>query len=240
MESIITDVDQLHKQAEHVSINEAKDIVDKLISSIPESAAGLAASQIGICKRAFLANFSIGQFIFINPEITFLSSEQIPSTEGCLSLPDKYCVSRFTRAKLQGDAFKKDQYLGIMILDLYGLDAIIAQHEMDHLNGVLISDKPKTKTTKEKFQERQILRNQKVSLNRNAKKELQSKNFIKKTTSKKLSKQQIEKNKKRKYKERKRDRKKLTSIELNKFITESTPLNSTDSLMPEREQELSS
>jgi peptide deformylase len=75
--------------------------------------------------------------VFINPEILGESDEDVPYTEGCLSVPDQYAeVMRPDRVRARwlderGVAHEED---------LEGLLAVCLQHEMDHLEGVLFID----------------------------------------------------------------------------------------------------
>jgi len=75
--------------------------------------------------------------VFINPEILTTSDEDVPYTEGCLSVPDQYAeVDRpdAIRARwLDVDGKQQEQ-------EIDGLLAVCLQHEMDHLNGVLFID----------------------------------------------------------------------------------------------------
>jgi peptide deformylase len=86
---------------------------------------GLAAPQVGIDARLFVTYWDE---IFINPSI--LKAEwRCVSEEGCLSLPGvKRACKRWNRIKLL-DGREYD-----------GLRAIVIQHELDHLNGTLITD----------------------------------------------------------------------------------------------------
>ena len=75
--------------------------------------------------------------VFINPEILWHSDQEVPYTEGCLSVPEQYAeVMRPDRIRarwrdVEGNAY--DEEIG-------GLLAVCLQHEMDHLNGVLFID----------------------------------------------------------------------------------------------------
>jgi peptide deformylase len=75
--------------------------------------------------------------VFINPEILTSSEQEVPYTEGCLSLPDQYAeVERPDRIRArwldeQGKSHEED---------IEGLLAVCLQHEMDHLEGVLFID----------------------------------------------------------------------------------------------------
>jgi peptide deformylase len=75
--------------------------------------------------------------VFINPEIVQSSEQEVPYTEGCLSVPDQYAeVDRPDRIRARwlderGKAHEED---------IEGLLATCLQHEMDHLEGVLFID----------------------------------------------------------------------------------------------------
>jgi peptide deformylase len=103
---------------------------------------GLAAPQIGVLARVFVMDttWKIGAGtpeIFINPEIIWRSAEMVPSSEGCLSLPG--VLADVSRAK--------EIILRWMLADgsvsaqkLVGFRAICAQHEIDHLDGIVTLD----------------------------------------------------------------------------------------------------
>jgi len=99
---------------------------------------GLAGPQVGIKERIFTVK--IGEdapLVFINPEITFTSTEFSTYEEGCLSIPEQYAdVKRYKTIQTQawnhrGRPFK---------LEATGLLATVIQHELDHLNGILFID----------------------------------------------------------------------------------------------------
>lgn len=97
---------------------------------------GIAAPQIGIQKRFFVTKFS--PHFFINPVITKLGGTKKVENEGCLSIPGIFVpVSRFT--KITMEFF--DTMGQLQTLKLDDLTARICQHELDHLNGVLIINK---------------------------------------------------------------------------------------------------
>ena len=98
---------------------------------------GLAANQVGIAKRLFVADDGNGFRAFINPAIVETDA-RAEAEEGCLSLPGIYVdigrASRITVEYLDQDGEQRR-------LDAEGLLARIIQHELDHLDGVLISDR---------------------------------------------------------------------------------------------------
>ena len=131
------------------SSEEFQNLVDHLIDTMrSKNGVGIAAPQIGILKRAFTMEVdsnsrypekeSFSLVVAINPEITFLSDERVDSWEGCLSIPN-------IRGRL-----KRHKHIVLKAMDrngtsfeteLTGFAAIIAQHELDHLNGTLLIDR---------------------------------------------------------------------------------------------------
>jgi peptide deformylase len=102
---------------------------------------GLAAPQIGILQRLLV--YRVGQdaplIALVNPEIEWKSKgdEEI-AEEGCLSIPGiAVDVERpvFVRVRAQ------DEYGEQRVVEASGLEARVIQHEMDHLDGVLILDR---------------------------------------------------------------------------------------------------
>jgi len=108
---------------------------------------GLAAIQVGVPKRILVIDLQEppkegaepvkDPRVFINPEIVEHSDEDVPYTEGCLSVPDQYAeVERPDRIRarwLDLDGKPHDE-------EITGLLATCLQHEMDHLEGILFID----------------------------------------------------------------------------------------------------
>lgn len=98
---------------------------------------GLAAPQIGIVKRFFVADVRDEPFVMANPEIVETSGKW-KFEEGCLSVPGKYWVIKragYARARgfdINGDPveYEGDELLGRVL-----------QHEIDHLSGILLLDR---------------------------------------------------------------------------------------------------
>jgi peptide deformylase len=128
------------------------DGVRKLVSDMFETmyaapGIGLAAIQVGVPKRILVIDLQEPKEeggepvrqprVFINPEILGHSDQDVPYSEGCLSIPDQYAdVERpdLIRARWldeQGVAHEEE---------IDGLLAVCLQHEMDHLNGILFID----------------------------------------------------------------------------------------------------
>lgn len=101
---------------------------------------GLASPQVGRNERIIVVVRKGDADIFINPEITKFSDATVIGEEGCLSVPGVW--GRVERAKKIA-VTALDRHGRKRELDCKGLEAIILQHEVDHLNGVLFIDKVK-------------------------------------------------------------------------------------------------
>lgn len=98
---------------------------------------GLAAPQIGILKRVIVIDIGEGIVELINPEIIEARGEQC-DIEGCLSLPGQSGdVIRPQKVKVKGLNRKGQE----IIIEGSGLMARALCHEIDHLNGILFTDK---------------------------------------------------------------------------------------------------
>jgi peptide deformylase len=101
---------------------------------------GLAATQLGILRRllVFQAGPDSEPTALVNPEITWLSEEAVVAEEGCLSLPRvSMDVERPLFARVEGFDLDGEP----VRLEAAGLEARVLQHEIDHLDGVLILDR---------------------------------------------------------------------------------------------------
>jgi peptide deformylase len=101
---------------------------------------GLAANQVGVLRRVFVlqADDDEETRALVNPEIVERSNAQESDDEGCLSLQGVVVpVERSLRIRLEAS----DEKGKPVELELEGLAARVAQHEVDHLDGVLIVDR---------------------------------------------------------------------------------------------------
>ncbi len=97
---------------------------------------GLAAPQVGVLKRVIIADIGEGLLSIANPKILQKESED-KLEEGCLSLPETQVeIERKRIISVKGI----NQQGNEIILELNGLMARVIQHEIDHLNGILIID----------------------------------------------------------------------------------------------------
>ncbi|HWD64083.1 MAG TPA: peptide deformylase [Solirubrobacteraceae bacterium] len=109
---------------------------------------GLAATQIGVLHRVLVYRVQSDApvSVLINPELEWTSSEEEFAEEGCLSLPLVHVeVERpvYVRVKAQ------DEYGESLLVEASGLEARVIQHEMDHLDGVLILNRTSRDQRKE-------------------------------------------------------------------------------------------
>src|SRR5690606_20512489 len=109
---------------------------------------GLAAPQIGVLQRIVVVGFDrsdrypelqgkIEKQVLINPEIEVLDGEKKGFWEGCLSVPDMRGFVERTR-KIRMKWYDENEEAHDQIIE--GFDAVVYQHECDHLDGVLYVD----------------------------------------------------------------------------------------------------
>jgi peptide deformylase len=101
---------------------------------------GLAATQLGVLRRVlvFHAGTDGEPTALVNPEIEWFSEEATIAEEGCLSLPRvSMDVERPLFARLSGRDVEGEP----IVIEAAGLEARVLQHELDHLDGVLILDR---------------------------------------------------------------------------------------------------
>ena len=138
MIKIVVDEKQLKQRSKRVSIWAGVKTGKKLIKFIQEQnidCAGLSAPQIDIKQRVFVMTNGAGGFeIFINPQVVEKGVLIAEEVEGCLSLPGrKFVVSRPVSISVVDELRKNPIEIG-------GITARVFMHELDHLNGILISE----------------------------------------------------------------------------------------------------
>ncbi len=139
----------LRKKAEKVTDfgPELQELIDDMIDTLNGySGAGLAAPQINISKQVILVEFGSEEdeeipptlYVAVNPKIARFSKETVPGAEGCLSIPG--LMGEVERAqKITVEA--QDRHGKTLKLMLEGWVARIFQHEVDHLDGILFTDR---------------------------------------------------------------------------------------------------
>lgn len=125
------------KRVEKIGYEE-RDLLSYMVRIMSENeGVGLAAPQIGMDKRIIIADTGKGLLKIINPQILEKGQGRDSLSEGCLSLPEIFIpVNRANKIKIEG--LSEDKKL--VRLTIEGFLARIIQHEIDHLNGVLIID----------------------------------------------------------------------------------------------------
>lgn len=104
---------------------------------------GLAAPQIGRSERVIAVQERDRIGIYVNPEIIKVSPTKQTSEEGCLSVPGVWgMVERAKRVRVRA----LDRHGRKVEFDSVGFGAVVFQHEIDHLNGILFIDKVKEYT----------------------------------------------------------------------------------------------
>ncbi|MFA5871176.1 MAG: peptide deformylase [Parcubacteria group bacterium] len=102
---------------------------------------GLAAPQVGSSLKIFICRVDNELYALINPEIKSFSKKKEFYEEGCLSFPGKYFqIERPIKVKVKAYDLKGKK----IRIKADGLLARVIQHEIDHLDGVLIIDRVKS------------------------------------------------------------------------------------------------
>ncbi len=173
--------------------DELRDFIKNLIATAVEfHGGGIAAPQVGVNKRVFVCDFSStfsesndyfekkeGDFrvydenqnpieakfpmVFINPEITKKDVPIFTDWEGCLSFPDaaSHKIDRFNEIEIKAvDEFGKP--FSVKTTHLYA--AVNFQHETDHLDGTLMSDR----WDKNIFSQKQVVNEIQNSINQSS------------------------------------------------------------------------
>jgi len=139
---IVTNKKELSKVCmQAIDVDTAKIVGDDLLdtaNSIYDSCAGLAAPQIGHSSRIVVVKLDDGFELMINPQYITKSGKRQNGKEGCLSRPstieNNVSVKRYYRIKIK----YVDKDFKIVVKKFKGFQARVIQHEIDHLNGILI------------------------------------------------------------------------------------------------------
>jgi peptide deformylase len=109
---------------------------------------GLAAPQLGVSQRVLV--YRVGTdaplVALVNPEIEWTGDEEEPMEEGCLSIPGvQVDVERPVHLRVRA----QDEHGEPLLVEASGLEARVIQHEVDHLDGILILDRTSRDQRKE-------------------------------------------------------------------------------------------
>ncbi len=137
-------------------IQACEDMVDTMLAA---EGVGIAAPQIGIMKRFFVAMPHVNAedeelrdriYYMINPEITYTEGTQ-ESSEGCLSVPGYMgLVDRPEKIRIKATDLDGEEHE----YEFEGFEATVFCHEYDHLEGILYPDIAKDMMTMEEYAER--------------------------------------------------------------------------------------
>jgi peptide deformylase len=145
-----------------VAAADTQELIDALVATMRAAqGAGLAATQIGVAKRVCVIEVDdnprypykpkIPLTVIVNPRLTLLSAERFLNNEGCLSVPGfRGDVHRCTEIRVDG----LDRSGDPLDFTVRGLSAGTFQHECDHLDGLLFTDRladPASLTTWDNF-----------------------------------------------------------------------------------------
>ena len=141
----------LHQKAEVVSKidDELRLFLDDMLETMyTDHGVGLAAPQVGVSKRMIVIDAEQKEdeeghhqkgnpMALINPEIIYKSEETIFFCEGCLSIPEQRAdVERFQKIKVR----YQDTTGAVKEIEAEDYLAVVLQHEIDHLDGILYID----------------------------------------------------------------------------------------------------
>ena len=113
--------------------------MDRMIDKMKTlNGVGLSGIQIGDKRRIIVADIGEGPIKMVNPEILEESEEKVVFAEMCLSAPGlRLGVERSESVKVKCLTPLGEPVEGV----LTGLEAIVIQHEIDHLNGICLTDR---------------------------------------------------------------------------------------------------
>jgi peptide deformylase len=122
-------------------------LIEDMIETLHEnSGAGLSAPQVNVSQRVILVEFGTEEneeipptmYVTINPRVIRFSQEIVLGAEGCLSIPGLMGeVERADEIVVEG----QDRFGKPLKMRLQGWAARIFQHEIDHVNGILYTDR---------------------------------------------------------------------------------------------------
>jgi peptide deformylase len=127
--------------------DEIRELTERMLRLMHEAEGiGLAATQVGILRRFFVCTLDGEDRVIVNPVVANAGKRLETDEEGCLSLGAvRVPVERPVEITLEG----LDRDGQPLSLELEGLDARVAQHELDHLDGMLIVDRTDPESRRE-------------------------------------------------------------------------------------------
>lgn len=142
---ILRQISKEWKNDSPTAVEELDRMVDEMAKAMKDhDGVGISAIQLGYPVRVFLAGNHAQRFL--NPRITSRSSITKADWEGCLSCPGT--TARVRRSHSIVIEYTDEEYKQIK-RTFKGFDARVIQHEFDHLNGFLITDRGKSWTAQQ-------------------------------------------------------------------------------------------
>ena len=123
---------QKSKEATKEDLYLAQDLQDTLVAN-RDNCVGMSANMIGVNKRVIIINMGVTDLVMFNP-VLLNKSLPFDTKESCLSLTGARPTRRYQKIEV---AFL-DKNWNQQTLTLTGLPAQICQHELDHLEGIII------------------------------------------------------------------------------------------------------
>jgi peptide deformylase len=111
---------------------------DMLATMRDKEGVGLAANQVGRLKRVLVAAVEDEEYVIVNPVLTNMAETTEKASEGCLSIPG---IQVDVERPIAVTVSAQDVSGKPLHLEASGLLARVLQHEVDHLDGVLILDR---------------------------------------------------------------------------------------------------
>ena len=120
--------------------DQAKRLIADLKSTLlgTSGARGLAAPQLGLPLRVIALKSGCAAKVIVNPEIVSVSTKSLTVREGCLSIPG---VNIGITRPISCEWIGQDEHGHKIKGKASGMDARALQHEVDHLDGILITDR---------------------------------------------------------------------------------------------------
>ena len=126
-------------------------LTEEMLATMREKdGVGLAANQVGRLKRVLVASVEDEDFVIVNPVLSDVSETTEPGQEGCLSIPGiNVEVERANAVTVTGQDASGEP----VRLEARDMLARVFQHEVDHLDGVLILDRTDRQSRKDAMRE---------------------------------------------------------------------------------------
>ena len=146
LRNVVTEGDEILRkhcrEVKEITPRLKETMLDMLDTMRDSYGVGIAGPQVGVMRRIFVAQPDPEDedrvYFMINPVMLEMSEEKEMGTEGCLSVPEMIGdVERSVKIKMEATDLDGIRHT----YDFEGFDARVMQHEYDHLDGILYTDK---------------------------------------------------------------------------------------------------